>query len=373
MTGRPFCYRCMKPAVTCVCARLPRVDNQTRIWVLQHPRERRHPIGTVRLLALALERVRVDVTFLSGPRGPLPAIGPRAALLYPAPGARALESLSRDEQPDELIVLDGTWHHAHTLARDLGFLAVVPKVTLESIEPSRYRIRREPRGECVSTVEAVVAALRVLEPETRGLGDLLQAFDEMIDDQLGYIERRPGPRRAKRRRTDGARGVARVIADRWDDLLIAYAESAPGPGQRALVQLVGVRVASGETFDQIVAGPPPSGLFHMRLSEHDRATGASEAQLAAAWSAFRRPRDVVLAWNQSTLDLLAAASLDHGGLCLKALWANAFERGPGTLEAVVERARLTPRPAAVRGRSADRLGNAVCIAQALRARVEQGA
>lgn len=368
MTGRPFCYRCMKPAVTCLCARVPRVDNRTRIWVLQHPRERRHPIGTVRLLALALARMRLDVTFLSGPRGALPEIEPGTAVLYPGADARPLESLSPEERPEQLIVLDGTWHHAHTLARDLGFLGGVPKVTLGAVDPSRYRIRREPRAECVSTVEAVVAALRVLEPETRGLDDLLGAFDAMIDDQLRFIEQRPGPRRAKRRRGVGARGVARVIAERWPDLLLAYAESAPGVGHRALVQVVAMRAATGEVFDQIVAGPPPSGQLHMGLSDRDLAQGASATELASAWRSFRKQRDIVLAWNQSTLDLLAAADLDHAGLCLKAIWANAFERAPGTLDAVVARANLSPVPAQVRGRSAVRLGQALAIAQALRAR-----
>ncbi|HHH10935.1 MAG TPA: DTW domain-containing protein, partial [Sorangium sp.] len=54
--ARPFCYRCHKPAVTCICARVKRVDNRTKIWLLQHPRERFHPIGTARIARLGLGR-----------------------------------------------------------------------------------------------------------------------------------------------------------------------------------------------------------------------------------------------------------------------------------------------------------------------------
>lgn len=369
--GRAYCYRCMKPRVTCICARVPRVDNRTSIWVLQHPRERHHPIGTARLLALGLADVRIDVTFLRGPRLAPPAVSKRTALLYPSADARELESLAPGERPTELIVLDGTWHHAHTLARDLPWLGSVPRVKLRASEPSRYRIRKEPRAECLSTVEAVVAALRVLEPDTQGLDALLAAFDSMIDDQAEFVSRRAGPRRAKRAQSGGARGLARAIMQRWDDLVLVYAETAPGPpGARALVQLAAERLGDRARFDQVVSGPVPAGLFHMKLAETDLESGVALDELRAAWRRFRRPRDLVLVWNQSTLDALRAGGLEQQGLSLKALWANAVERAPGTLESVVARAGLRARPIGVRGRAAERLGNAAAVAEALRRRAE---
>lgn len=369
LPGRAYCYACLKPRVTCVCARVPRIDNQTAIWLLQHPRERRHAIGTARLLALGLAKLRLDVIFLRGPRAALPRPSPRAALLYPSPDARALEELGPDERPDQLIVLDGTWHHAHALARELGWLEDLPRVTLRDTTPSRYRIRREPRAECLSTVEAVVAALAVLEPETAGLDRLLGAFDSMIDDQVEYVLRRAGPRRAKVRRASGARGVARAVTERWEDLTLVYAETAPGPpGARALVQLAALRPQSGERFDRIVRGPTPAGLFHMKLDEADLAGGDDLADVRAAWEDFRHPRALLLAWNQSTLDALGAAGLEGRGLSLKALWANAVERAPGALESVLARAGLRPVPVPVRGRAAERLGNALAVALALRER-----
>lgn len=371
--GRAYCYACMKPEVTCVCARVPRVDNRTFVWLVQHPRERRHPIGTARLLELGLARFRLDVAFLRGPRLAPGALPPRTALLYPSPTARALDELTVAERPEHLVVLDGTWHHAHSLARDLEWLDELPRVKLGEVAPSRYRIRKEPRAECVSTIEAVVAALSVLEPETPGLDALLAAFDSMIDDQLAFVKRRAGPRRAKRRRP-GLRGMARALVERYDDLVIAYAETAPGSGgERALVQLAAVRARGGPPFDCVLRGPLPSGLVHMRLSPDDLEQGARSDELACAWRSFLGPRDLVVVWNQSTLDVLEASGLTERGLSLKAVWANAVERAPGTLDGVVARAGLWPERVPVRGRASERLGHALAVAEALCRRAESAA
>ena len=80
------------------------------------------------------------------------------------------------QRPRQLVIIDGTWHHAKTIVRDMPALHYVPRYRIAPDEPSRYRIRREPSAMFLSTVEATVAALRVLEPQTRGLDQQLGAF-----------------------------------------------------------------------------------------------------------------------------------------------------------------------------------------------------
>jgi DTW domain-containing protein YfiP len=99
----------------------------------------------------------------------------------------------------------GPWGQASKLYRENGWLAALPHYALSPSEPSRYRIRREPRPNFISTIEAVVAALRILEPATEGLDALLTAFDEMIDAQVVYAHR--APRRPERKIRRRARGV----------------------------------------------------------------------------------------------------------------------------------------------------------------------
>lgn len=195
---RATCYRCHKPELTCICAQVPRVDNRTQIWLLQHKRERFHPIGTARIAKLGLARFRCDIYYGSPltPPGPMPE---GTGILYPGPGARPLEQLQGHELPHTLVVLDGTWHHAKTLYRDNPWLHRLPRFALRPETESRYRIRREPSAECLSTIEAVVQALQILEPDTVGLDGLIAAFDAMIDRQIRVATKRRDARlRAER-------------------------------------------------------------------------------------------------------------------------------------------------------------------------------
>ncbi|HBQ11890.1 MAG TPA: DTW domain-containing protein, partial [Myxococcales bacterium] len=180
MDARPHCYACDKVASHCICARVDGVDNRTAITLVQHPRERRHPFGTARIARLGLSNFAMHVL---EPDDPLDV--PRdAAVLFPDPGAPSLTELPPSRRPRHLVVIDGTWAHASQLRRNHPSLAPLSAVTLPPGPPSRYRIRREPSDEAISTIEAIVRALRVLEPETRGVDGLLDTFDAMIDDQL---------------------------------------------------------------------------------------------------------------------------------------------------------------------------------------------
>lgn len=102
---RPFCYDCFRPRDGCVCRTITPVDNRTPVLIVQHPRERFHPLGTVRLAKRALSRIRVAIwgdTFAqqaSWLDEPLPA---GAALLFPSPRARPLDEFQPAEYPQTL-------------------------------------------------------------------------------------------------------------------------------------------------------------------------------------------------------------------------------------------------------------------------------
>jgi DTW domain-containing protein YfiP len=181
------CYQCFKPQVACICASIERVANHTGIIILQHPRERFHAIGTVRIARLALENLRVEACSpwedSSAIRAQLPE---GTALLYPTAGARELATLRVEEQPRHLVILDGTWFHAKKIYDAHQWLHDLPHVGLTPSEPSRYRIRPEPRASYVATLEAIVYALRIIEPQTRGLDGLLRSFSAMVDWQAEY-------------------------------------------------------------------------------------------------------------------------------------------------------------------------------------------
>jgi DTW domain-containing protein YfiP len=198
--GRPTCYRCYKPSTFCLCGRIRPIANRTRITILQHPRERFHAVGTARIARLGLTNAELLL-----PRGAaerslevrvdLPA---GTGLLFPREGARDLAELGEGERPPGLVILDGTWSQARGLYRHNPWLSSLPHYSLSPAEPTRYRIRKAPRRSYVSTIEAIVQALQLLEPETVGADGLIDVFDEMIDAQEIYSHR--APRRLHRNR-----------------------------------------------------------------------------------------------------------------------------------------------------------------------------
>ena len=184
---RAACYVCFKPQVACICATIEPVANRTGIVILQHPRERFHPIGTTRIARLGLQRVRVESC---APWADAEAIRARlpehAALLYPSPAAPDLAALPAARRPRHLVLIDGTWFHAKKMYDAHAWLRALPQISLTPSRPSRYRVRREPKVHCVGTLEAIVDALRILEPETRGLNALLRSFEAMVERQASY-------------------------------------------------------------------------------------------------------------------------------------------------------------------------------------------
>jgi DTW domain-containing protein YfiP len=111
---------------------------------------------------------------------------PHTALLYPADGARDLAMIPAGARPRHLVLLDGTWFLAKKIYDAHPWLQALPRIGVTPRAPSRYRVRREPRPHCLGTLEAIVEALRILEPETPGLDGLLRSFDAMVDRQMAY-------------------------------------------------------------------------------------------------------------------------------------------------------------------------------------------
>jgi len=186
---RPHCYTCFKPRVACICDAVALVDNRTGVTVLQHPRERFHPLGTVRIARLGLRRVRI---VSCPPWEDCAAVGASlpagSALLYPSATARDLAALPRGQHPRHLVAIDGTWFLARKVYAAHAWLHALPHVALAPVGQSRYgSLRREPRPNYLATLEALVDALRILEPDTLGFDGLLAAFDTMIDRQAAFI------------------------------------------------------------------------------------------------------------------------------------------------------------------------------------------
>jgi DTW domain-containing protein len=315
------CYDCFRPRAACFCPAIPRIDNRTELLIVQHWRERFHPFNTARIVhkALCNSHLLADHTPNLARRLRL---APRAALLYPGPSALSISELPAGQRPDQLVVLDGTWHHAKTLIRDIPALRALPRYRLAPAAPSRYRIRREPSAAALSTVEAAVAALRILEPDTAGLDQLLQAFDTMVEHQLAHPGSVTGQRyRQRRRRTVG--NIPLALLGDLGNIVVAYGESPPG--QQGCLRTAGPpivwvaqRLTNNDTFSCTLT--PPSTLDevflgHLGLGQRDFAAAISIDAARRRWRAFLRPDDIVVVYHPGTARLCSHLA-DEGAACL---------------------------------------------------------
>lgn len=181
---RARCKRCLRPTGYCLCALIPQIDSRTRVLILQHPDEVSHALNTARLAALGLVNAQLCVgevfddlhTLLNPP-------GYQARLLFPGDAAETLKAYAPDATPMLLVVPDGTWRKARKLLHLNPLLAALPRVTLGSVPASRYRLRKAPGPEALSTLEAIVHTLQALEAPN-AFEALLKPFDALIDGQI---------------------------------------------------------------------------------------------------------------------------------------------------------------------------------------------
>jgi DTW domain-containing protein YfiP len=155
--------------------------------VLQHPSEVNHALNTARLAALGLNNAELVVgeifedlsTLLNPP-------GYKARLLFPADDAAPLQRYTSSDEALLLVVPDGTWRKARKLLHLNPLLAALPRVTLAEGAVSRYRLRKAPGPGALSTVEAIVQALQVLEAPT-SFEPLLKPFEALIEGQIAAM------------------------------------------------------------------------------------------------------------------------------------------------------------------------------------------
>ncbi|MBJ7265032.1 MAG: DTW domain-containing protein [Burkholderiaceae bacterium] len=186
------CSGCGLLATQCVCSALSVIDNSTPVRILQHPDETTHPLNTARWIALGLVDARVTAreSFKSSDWD---VAGHTPLLLYPdEPGVPARP---RPPGPYVLVTLDGTWRHAAATLRTHPALRTMHRMALPAPSSthaaSNYRLRKSSRADSYSTVEAVAAALDVLDsPRSHHL--LLQPFTLQIERQIAFLRKKMG-------------------------------------------------------------------------------------------------------------------------------------------------------------------------------------
>ncbi len=216
-----LCLACLRPTLTCCCRYILPFDPKIRFVILIHVREAQKRIATGRLSHLCLQNSLLlngyDYTHDRRVNTLLENPALHSVVLYPGKNSENLSALSLEKRKTlfptnkELVVfvVDGTWTTARKTMQRSENLISLPRICFEPSSPSRFRIRRQPRAECFSTVEAIHQTIELLGPvkgfdsDSRAHDNLLSVFEKMVEQQLELtrIGRRNGTSRREKRKT----------------------------------------------------------------------------------------------------------------------------------------------------------------------------
>ena len=197
------CARCGKPAALCICDAITPIENRIALLLLQHPQEQDRELGTARLTALHLKRatLRIGLSWpsLSKALG-RPADPKHWAVLYL--GSASRRDLPRDREViavdgkggalsdqdralgeiEGVVVLDGSWSQAKTLWWRNPWVLKCHRLVLNPKRRSLYgALRREPRRESLSTLEAAALTLSRLAAQPEIAAALDKTFSQLLE------------------------------------------------------------------------------------------------------------------------------------------------------------------------------------------------
>jgi DTW domain-containing protein YfiP len=228
------CPRCGKPLPLCICDSVDPVANRIEVLILQHPQEQDRALGTARLAAYQLQnathRIGLSWPSLSKALGREVYDPQRWAVLYL--GSARLADLATDRDVvaidrkgeiedgqrailkdiEGVVLLDGTWSQAKALWWRNAWMLKCRRIILGPAHPSRYgKLRKEPRRDGLSTIEAAGMALARLEGRPAIAAALDATFERMLaryrDVQGSMPELAPKPRpKRDYRRPENRRG-----------------------------------------------------------------------------------------------------------------------------------------------------------------------
>jgi DTW domain-containing protein YfiP len=221
------CPHCGKPMPLCICDSVMPIENRIAVLILQHPQEQDRTLGTARLTARhfkdAVVKIGLSWPSLAKALGRQVADPSRWAVLYLG-SAKVSEfdtdaeivAIDRKGQMEEgqrailkdiegIVLLDGTWSQAKALWWRNAWMLKCQRVILGPKRPSRYgRLRKEPRQDGLSTIEAAGLLLGALERRPDITATLNDSFERMLaryrEVQRAMPELAPRPKKRDFRR-----------------------------------------------------------------------------------------------------------------------------------------------------------------------------
>ncbi|MBQ4832577.1 DTW domain-containing protein [Pseudoalteromonas sp. MMG010] len=181
--ARALCQHCEFAINTCICHAITAIKNPVHVIVLQHPSETKVTKNTAKLLNLSLSHCEIVIGENSNDFNAVLNNLPTAntVLLYPNENSKNIDnSVTLEKLPTitHLIVIDGTWKKAYKIFQLTTQLQRFTCISFNTIPKNQYRIRKAPRIDSLSTLEAVAHSLFLISNQDPApLYKLLQALN----------------------------------------------------------------------------------------------------------------------------------------------------------------------------------------------------
>ena len=198
----PKCPDCWRAKSLCLCSEIQTLPTRTQVLILQHPQEARNPLTSARLASATLKdsthKIGLNWRSLSA------ALGSKAdaknwAVLFLGTlknseklpkvpfqvvnqkgGAVDLSSL------EGIVILDGNWKQSKTLWWRNPWLLKLKRIVLNPQIPSNWgSLRKQPRPECLSTIESLSFTLHHLGEKA----EVTEALDTIFQKHVESMTR----------------------------------------------------------------------------------------------------------------------------------------------------------------------------------------
>lgn len=179
------CPECRIHKYLCFCKEIIKIEYPTEIVIIMHKAETHLTSNTAKLAINSLKNSSLRVRGLKDHPLTLDDLhdGKENLLLFPSEDSEELKMEHGNHENIRLIVPDGSWGQAKSIAKREPFFKTIKKVRLPVGKLSEYQLRSEPSPASVSTFEAIERAIEILHPN-QGTLELKKYFKIMVERNL---------------------------------------------------------------------------------------------------------------------------------------------------------------------------------------------
>jgi DTW domain-containing protein YfiP len=202
------CSDCKKIQKLCFCEAIKPVDNRVTVLILRHPQEEDRKLGTAHMATMQLSnsvlRTGLSWANLSKAVGREVKDPKKWGVLYlgtqktanPLPD-QVITVINKKGEPTDkqseildnlegIIALDGNWAQAKALWWRNAWMLKCHRLVLQPPRESFYgNLRKEPRKESVSTIEAISYTLAALDKRDDLVAEVLPPFHLLLKKAKG--------------------------------------------------------------------------------------------------------------------------------------------------------------------------------------------